>query len=229
MEKEKIGTVNWVFGVTVFQIIVVPIFTWLILRPGIKGFTDFLNLSKANEIGDAIGGITAPLIGIISASLLFWTVREQIAANRMQMAFNKENVLDKKKDNILNLLFRLSEEFNINQFGPKISVVEDGLSRIPPVDGSVHIDILTYIRQINYFAYSLSYLRMEIYQGDINTEELRKFYSFIYNAKFRRHFEQLNENIQWKYLGNRDYVNANVEVRDFHARLSHLCSLALER
>ena len=49
--------------------------------------TDFTN---TGQIGDTIGGITAPIIGLISIGLLYITFKEQREFNKKQVEFNKE-------------------------------------------------------------------------------------------------------------------------------------------
>ena len=43
-----------------------------------KGFIDF---SETGQIGDTIGGLTAPFINLLSAVLIYLTFKEQINAN----------------------------------------------------------------------------------------------------------------------------------------------------
>lgn len=45
-----------------------------------------------NEIGDAIGGLTAPIIGLFSAFLVYIAFRAQIKANEELQEFNKKQV-----------------------------------------------------------------------------------------------------------------------------------------
>ncbi len=52
-------------------------------------FWDGFNFSKNGQIGDAIGGITAPIIGLASVLLLFWTLLEQVRINKDQELFNE--------------------------------------------------------------------------------------------------------------------------------------------
>lgn len=47
-----------------------------------------LDFSGTGSIGDTIGGITAPFVGLLSAGLLVWTLYEQIKINREQKSFN---------------------------------------------------------------------------------------------------------------------------------------------
>lgn len=55
---------------------------WLLTSPAIyNGF----NYTQTGNIGDTIGGITAPFIGIIGAYLVYTSFQAQLAANRLQL------------------------------------------------------------------------------------------------------------------------------------------------
>lgn len=41
-------------------------------------------VSQYNEVGDAIGGITAPIVGILSALLIYFSFDQQLIANKIQ-------------------------------------------------------------------------------------------------------------------------------------------------
>ena len=41
---------------------------------------EFLDFTEKGEIGDTIAGTTAPIIGLVNAILLYFTLREQIRA-----------------------------------------------------------------------------------------------------------------------------------------------------
>lgn len=61
---------------------------YLFTKPALSEAWDF---STTGQIGDTIGGITAPIINIIGAFLVFVSFREQVRANRIQMqALNEE-------------------------------------------------------------------------------------------------------------------------------------------
>lgn len=49
---------------------------------------DFFDFSRTGDIGDTIGGITAPFIGLLSVILLALTLLEQVRINREQKRFN---------------------------------------------------------------------------------------------------------------------------------------------
>lgn len=47
------------------------------------GWSDFANFTQTGQIGDTIGGTTAPIIGLVSAILLYLAFREQRTANEI--------------------------------------------------------------------------------------------------------------------------------------------------
>lgn len=60
-------------------------------------FGDEVIFDHIGEIGDTIGGLTAPVIGLLNAVLLYLTLREQFEFNEKQ----KKSV---KEDQFMNLL-----------------------------------------------------------------------------------------------------------------------------
>lgn len=62
---------------------------WLFTRSYI-GNWDFFDFSQSGSIGDTIGGITAPIVGLVSILLLWWTLRAQMDFNAKQDTINKE-------------------------------------------------------------------------------------------------------------------------------------------
>lgn len=61
---------------------------FVLTRPA---FNSILDLSDYGEIGDVIGGTTAPIINLIGAVLIFYSFREQQKANKIQFdGLNKE-------------------------------------------------------------------------------------------------------------------------------------------
>lgn len=75
-------------------------------------FTSRLNLTSTGNIGSTIGGITAPVIGIITSIFLYLTLSRQIEANSEQRLKNESDI-------IFLLLNQLNNE--INMFYYKVS------------------------------------------------------------------------------------------------------------
>ena len=65
------------------------------------------------QIGDTIGGITAPIIGLISIWLLYITFREQRQFNEKQLEFNKEQVYFNEWQSLNNILARIEKNLEI--------------------------------------------------------------------------------------------------------------------
>lgn len=68
---------------------------WIIFGPLLLTKLSFFSFPKdvdTGKIGDTIGGITAPVIGLISSVLLFLTIIKQIEANKLQEKANNSLV-----------------------------------------------------------------------------------------------------------------------------------------
>ena len=68
---------------------------FIFTRPAIFSSWDF---TSTGQIGDTIGGTTAPLIGLVSMLLVFYTFQEQVKANKIQ----SDALADEKKRNKVN-------------------------------------------------------------------------------------------------------------------------------
>lgn len=115
---------------------IILIFTSLYIFTGPAKLNSW-DFSQTGQIGDTIGGITAPLIGLIGAVLVYISFQAQIEANRIQadaLANEKESNFIKNQYEKYNLSFeeikqRLnSVEFIIEQSG---RIISDGLFSQP--------------------------------------------------------------------------------------------------
>lgn len=103
----------------IIGVIVAP---WLFTRPTPLGWNS-LNFSNTGEIGDTIGGITAPFVGLVSILLLWWTLRAQLEFNAKQDKINDEQ----KKFNDANRI--MSMEAHILHMNENLSFGFSGLGR----------------------------------------------------------------------------------------------------
>ena len=74
------------------------LFVYLFTRPAI---ISGLNLSGQNNLGNAIGGLTAPIIGICSSVLLFFALIFQFGANQNQNQKTELDVIASLQDEFL--------------------------------------------------------------------------------------------------------------------------------
>lgn len=120
------NNIVWVFLGFIIIVIILP---RLFIGTSRIGFLDNL---KPNEIGDAIGGMTAPIIGLFSALLVYLAFREQkkandelIKFNEKQVGFNEMNELKLLEELILselnNIIFY--EFYRIEGLPPKIEKI----------------------------------------------------------------------------------------------------------
>ncbi|MGV8946465.1 MAG: hypothetical protein ACOH1N_08555 [Lutibacter sp.] len=75
-----------------------------------KAILESFNFSQTGQIGDTIGGITAPIVNIIGAILIFYALKAQIEANQLiqdQFDEQKTEELNRKK------LVYITEQINI--------------------------------------------------------------------------------------------------------------------
>ena len=81
-----------------FQIVLFSIIAVLLSFMGVIVFTQpalnqQLNVSDKGNIGSAIGGITAPIIGIGTAVLLYLAFMKQVESNKEQRFKNESDVI----------------------------------------------------------------------------------------------------------------------------------------
>jgi hypothetical protein len=71
----------------------------------------FWGIAKdSGTIGDAIGGITAPFIGLFGALLVYYSFKEQVKANRLQLTATTEQAAQASRDRDLDIIFGLYGE-----------------------------------------------------------------------------------------------------------------------
>ena len=59
----------------------------------LPAFIQQLDLSKSSSVGDSLGGITAPVIGIISSVLLYLALTKQVDSNNDQKLKNESDII----------------------------------------------------------------------------------------------------------------------------------------
>lgn len=71
--------------IAICAIVLLPLWVWIVIN------LSLIDVTEANEIGDALGGITAPVIGLLGAILVYVSFQAQLKANKIQFnALNEE-------------------------------------------------------------------------------------------------------------------------------------------
>lgn len=127
----------------------------LILMPILTTQLDwFFDFTTTGNIGDTLGGATAPVIGVISALLIYFSFRAQISANRIiQNQINQQRKEDNEK-----------KEFNYQmEIYRNIQNSIENFSYKRSKDEYHGIDAITkYFSQLTYMYYEL--------KGDVDTK-----------------------------------------------------------
>lgn len=91
--------VKWLFGIIGIILFLIALI-YLLTRPFVLSFTDF---EKSIPIAEVLNGITAPIIGVVGALLVYYSFLEQVKANRELLKSIKE-----KRE--LSLMYKFYEE-----------------------------------------------------------------------------------------------------------------------
>jgi hypothetical protein len=84
--SQILGRAKWFLALGIVVILVMP---FLLTR---EYFIGKFNLSTTGQIGDTIGGITAPFLNLIGAFLVFYALKAQVTANELiQIQIDKDN------------------------------------------------------------------------------------------------------------------------------------------
>lgn len=73
----------------VFTIILILIAPFIL---SLNSFWKWADLSVGDKVGSAIGGITAPIIGVLTSVFLYITLKKQIEFNKKQEALNEQQL-----------------------------------------------------------------------------------------------------------------------------------------
>jgi hypothetical protein len=197
-----------------------------------------MDLNSKAAWGDAVNGLTAPLIGIIGAILIYISFKEQVKTNK----FHFESLQEQRE---WDLLYRLYEELKSDlksiqpYYGPRYNqsdildsfmnhVLSDTLSSSPYPDISKYLD---------YIFKQFSFLSMRISQNDVlgKTEKVymiekarqlfnlyfEAYYSRIvdneWNSRFSLSFQQ-NLEYGGKAIINLNMLSIEILKEKFHAQ-----------
>jgi hypothetical protein len=186
--------INW-SKITVSQMILI-VFLIILIFPillTIPAISHFLNFSDKGQIGDTIGGITAPFINGLAAILVFLAFKEQIKANDLyksqeknKMILDQISIIQHENLEIENIIFSLNSRKNqfLHSFSPEF--------RIP-----LH-KIMFFITEIK-LATSL----IDGFSGDKDFVYSKLYY--LYTIRYRESFNLLLFEFDDSFVYHKDY------------------------
>ncbi len=92
------------FWIGIFIVISAPI---VLTQPALFSFFDF---THSGTIGNTIGGITAPVVGIITAFLMYKAFIAQLEANKIQMEAHYSSLKMQGEQKVLDFLWKYFEK-----------------------------------------------------------------------------------------------------------------------
>ena len=163
---------------------------WIFTRKAV--LSDF-DLTQTGQIGDTIGGITAPVINILGSILIYLSFKEQYRANQIQAkTLQNELTRNRLKSNaeiILNLYNESKEDFNAIEY--------EGLKGNQAVKrmintGAIHSD--EYFDFYLGILYRLTAINEKVHQDELDDADsnyLKNVSYLFYLSKIKRNFEEL--------------------------------------
>lgn len=97
--------VDWLENNLGFIVIIAVLF--ILILPAVLSFPTLFSvfdLSRGKDVGAAIGGITAPVIGILTCLLVYFTFRQQVKFNEKQLENQNYESIEQLINETLNLI-----------------------------------------------------------------------------------------------------------------------------
>ena len=187
-------------------VIIVIISPFIFTRPAI---CEWFNYSSTGEIGDTIGGTTAPIIGLLSVILLYITLKKQIQADECQgeRLVEQEKIMrdEQFKSTFFNLLAEqrdLLHSLKATYNGLSLKDVTKQISA--KVCGQEFFDMA--IVELKFLFHSLELENYEPY----DTEYAEELMQNVYDQCFRGEFlpEKLKKENEKNVRSAKRYINS---------------------
>lgn len=181
------------YFILVVGIIIILIAPTILTQPAIKSIWNF---SETGSIGDTIGGITTPFIGLLGALLVFLSFKQQIKANEKlekQIKFGQwttnYEILNNVFDEIRIETERLTYDPNIYEGNNE--KIKTGLEAFKSFSESIESEINVQ-RPLNEFEENLGYIFSlhEIFLNQLNQIDLSKNFKIILFSKYNHYYEK---------------------------------------
>jgi hypothetical protein len=197
-------------------IILVFLSIYVFTRPAIWSNFDF---SNTGQIGDTIGGISAPVINLIGALLIYFSFKEQFEANRIQRESLDNEILRNRESKEFDLLFSLFKEIKnevenfefyetqryVDRISDNVQIVESKYKGLPAIETFIlHVEksiekkrnyqTISEQAGVKYIIGSLRDLHIKIDDSGLNINDkelLKSKLQFFYEAKLQTLIESL--------------------------------------
>lgn len=167
----------------------------------IPAFINYFNFSESGQIGDTIGGITAPFINSIAAILVFIAFKEQVKANDLikeQLYFQHiQNQINRLEDSSLELPETIRNIFN--QIYHSIQDGEETIGLAPPYNITIDEHLLnTVLYSTTIIEQTLSMIEKTENDKVFFYNKLRILYKIMYKDLYSQIEIELSKTLQHK-------------------------------
>jgi len=175
-------------GITIILLLVLPI---LLTLPAWWRAADF---SKTGDIGDTIGGITAPIIGLLSTVLLFITIRLQWIGLMEERRHRQEDAVESEKrhrevQDLIDIKYILERITELDVEASGFANIVGGLRTYPPNENDSRIATLTL------WALEVKFIMDWISRIKTDTSMVRRKLGINYRFKYQEHIMNLRRQI----------------------------------
>lgn len=169
--------------------------------------------AESGAIGDTIGGITAPLVNILGAILIFISFQEQVKANTQQI--ENQNI-----DRFRNDYEEIKKEFHLVGFNKE--EIHENLNNIvfeSPIDVYCRdLEIrkegnITFEYQFKYVLHLIQYFIEELENSNLHEQNKKLFIKKIYQFYYSRIEYHIDQSIEYAVVYNYDVAFIVVATR----------------
>ncbi|MDI5948189.1 hypothetical protein [Flavobacterium yafengii] len=169
--------------------------------------------AESGAIGDTIGGITAPLVNILGAILIYISFQEQVKANTQQI--ENQNI-----DRFRNDYEEIKKEFHLVGFSKE--EIHENLKDIvfeSPIDVYCRdLEIrqegnITFEYQFKYVLYLIQYFIEELENSNLNEQNKKLFIKKMYQFYYSRIEYHIDQSIEYAEEYNYDVAFIVLAIR----------------
>ena len=173
------------------------------------------NLKDQGSLGDAINGLTAPIIGLITAGLLFYSFKAQIDANQLLRSQNHFDTYTKLFSQLENGVSKFEYQF-VTTGTPNTTEIPKNFIKLK--NGNFEVT-LTGANAIKTFAMDLG-SRDKINEFDSNVKSLSMILEDV-NLLFRFAETAPADNAEYCFMRLNHYIQANLSASYYEITERH--------
>lgn len=199
----------------IFSIFIIIAFSLVFILTGCS----FYPLTETGQIGDTIGGITAPILTIGSSVLIYFSFIAQIEANeKLREELDRSQML-RQYDQIYELISALVDDYNKLEYGhsKKGDLAIDQFLKENPMHVINNSDYSSFLRSFAYILESADFSCRKIFYFDDQNRSykrvLRSRFDNFFATKLSHHINAVKDNPKFSHYFIISEDELKVEIR----------------